>query len=86
MLFTQFDILVSDGRITKEEVVATVKGMMNSRLADPLDEEGAELLDKITKDLDAKYDGNHDGVIEREEAKKSWFAYAKENKGAKEEL
>jgi hypothetical protein len=70
-------VLTRDGRITPDEVVATVKSMMNAKIADPLDEEGQELLAKVSADLAAKYDGDGDGFIDKAEAAAAWAKYEK---------
>ena len=52
--------------------MAAVKTMLNTRIADRLDEEGDTLLKRIRADMKAKYDANGDGLIERQEAKGAW--------------
>ena len=71
-------------QITQDEIVASVKSLMNTRIADPLDTEGSALLMKVRGDLAAKYDGNQDGVIERAEALAAWAKYSAG--GGKDEL
>ena len=81
-------MLTRDGRITPDEVVATVKSMMNAKIADPLDEEGQELLAKVSADLAAKYDGDGDGFIGKAEAVAAWAKYeaaGREAGGGKED-
>ena len=86
-LFEQFDVLTRDGQISRDEVVATVKSMMNAKIGDPLDAEGEELLAQVSQDLRLKYGydgGEGGGVLNEETARAAWAKY--EPVTAKEEL
>ena len=86
-LFEQFDVLTRDGQISRDEVVATVKSMMNAKIGDPLDAEGKELLFKVSEDLSLKYGydgGEGGGALDEETARAAWAEF--KLNAAKEEL
>ena len=71
-------MLTRDGHITRDEVIATVKSMMNIPIGSPLDAEGEELLSQISADLRRKYGyaGENGGApLTIDNARAAWAKY-----------